>query len=155
MTENVSLIARQLTHLQRMREYLAHSTGRCTAILPVTDWKSLSLEDHEVLAAFRVRFSEFQEHLGKTMKAVAREEEVDVDRFGSVLAFMEKVGVLESAEQWKIIREIRNAISHEYEEDSARLTEFFTEMLKATPELFGSHQRLLAFCQKFYDIKPE
>jgi hypothetical protein len=68
---------------------------------------------------------------------------------------MEKVGVLESAERWKIIREIRNAISHEYEEDSARLTEFFTEMLKATPELFGSHQRLLAFCQKFYDIKLE
>ncbi len=141
MTENARLIARQLTHLQRMHEYLAHSIGRCEAILPVTDWKSLSFEEHEVLAAFRIRFSDFQEHLGKTMQAVAREEEVEVERFGSVLAFMEKIGVLASAERWKIIREIRNAISHEYEEDATRLTEFFTD--------------LMAFCQKSYNIIPE
>ena len=51
---------------------------------------------------------------------------------------MEKIGVLESAERWKIIREIHNAISHEYEEDSTRLNEVFGEMLKAAPELFGS-----------------
>jgi hypothetical protein len=155
MTENLRLIARQLAHLQRMREYLEHSIGRCEAILPVTDWKSLGLEEHEVLAAFRIRFSEFQEHLGKAMRAVASEEEIEIERFGSVLAFMEKIGVLESAERWKIIREIRNAISHEYEEDGARLSEFFDEMLKAAPELFGSHQKLMTFCQKSYALKPE
>jgi hypothetical protein len=155
MTENLRLIARQLAHVQRMREYLEHSIVRCMAIIPVADWKSLSLEGHEVLAAFRVRFSEFQEHLGKAMRAVASEEEIEIERFGTVLAFMEKIGVLESAERWKIIREIRNAISHEYEEDSARLNEFFGEMLKAAPELFGSHRKLLAFCQKSYDLKPE
>ena len=63
MTEHLRLIARQLGHLQRMREYLAYSTQR------------VSLEQHETLAAFRVRFSEFQEHLGKTMRAVAIEEQ--------------------------------------------------------------------------------
>jgi hypothetical protein len=155
MTENLRLVARQLAHLQRMGEYLAHSIGRCNAILPVSDWKSLSFEEHESLAAFRVRFSEFQEHLGKAMRAVANEEEVEVERFGSVLALMEKIDVLESAERWKIIREIRNAISHEYEEDSVRLSEFFTEMLKAAPELFATHQKLVAFCQKSYGLKPE
>jgi len=89
------------------------------------------------------------------MRAVASEEEIEVERFGAVLAFMEKIGVLESAERWKIIREIRNAISHENEEDGARLSEFFVEMLKAAPELFGSHEKLLAFCQKSYDLMPE
>lgn len=155
MTENLRLIARRLAHLRRMREYLEHSIGRCKAILPVSDWKSLSFEEHEVLAAFRVRFSEFQEHLGKAMRAVASEEEIDTERFGAVLAFMEKIAVLESSERWKIIREIRNAISHEYEEDSARLSEFFNEMLKAAPELFDSQQKLLCFCKKSYDLDPE
>ena len=61
------------------------------------------------------------------MRAVAIEEEVEAERFGSVLAFMEKLGVLESAERWKLIRELRNAINHEYEEDADRLTQFFTE----------------------------
>ena len=154
MTEHLQLIVKQLTHLQRMREYLAHSVQRCELIFPISNWSALSLEQHEVLAAFRVRFSEFQEHLGKTMRAIAIEEEVKVDRFGSVLAFMEKLGVLESAERWKMIRELRNAANHEYEEDADRLTLFFMEMIKAAPELFASYQRLLDFCNKAYGIKP-
>lgn len=154
MTENIRLIAKQLGHLQRMRDYLIHSVQRCTHILPVSNWQTLSLEEHEILAAFRVRFSEFQEHLGKTMRAVAIEEEVDVDRFGSVLVFMEKMSVLESAERWKIIREIRNAISHEYEEDETRLSVFFAEMLKAAPELLRNHEKLIAFCKDAYGIQP-
>jgi hypothetical protein len=155
MTEHLRLIARQLGHLQRMREYLVYSTQRVQRILPINNWRALSLEQHETLAAFRVRFSEFQEHLGKTMRAVAIEEEIEVERFGSVLAFMEKLGVLESTERWKIVRELRNAVNHEYEEDADRLTQFFTEMVKATPELFEHLQRLLDFCAKAYGIKPE
>lgn len=155
MTENAQLIAKQLSHLQRMRDYLKHSVERCSHILPVTDWQTLSFEEHEMLAAFRVRFSEFQEHLGKTMRAVAIEEDIDVDRFGSVLAFMEKIRVLESAERWKLIREIRNAINHEYEEDAARLSEFFAAMIEAAPELFGNHQKLVVFCKDAYGIQPE
>ena len=138
-----------------MREYLAYSAERCNAIFPVSNWQALRFEQHEMLAAFRVRFSEFQEHLGKTMRAVAIEEEVEVERFGSVLAFMEKLAILESAERWKMIREIRNAINHEYEEDSTRLTQFFTEMLKATPELYTIHQKLVAFCYEAYGINLE
>lgn len=155
MTENARLIARQLGHLQRMRDYLIHSVGRCAHLLPVSDWLALSFEEHEMLAALRVRFSEFQEHLGKTMRAVAIEEAVDVDRFGSVLAFMEKMRVLESAERWKLIREIRNAINHEYEEDASRLSEFFSAMIEAAPELFESYDKLVLFCKDAYGILPE
>lgn len=155
MTDHLHLIAKQLAHLQRMREYLAHSVHRCNEIFPVANWQTMSLEQHEMLAAFRVRFSEYQEHLGKTMRAVAIEEEVEVERFGSVLAFMEKLGVLESVERWKIIREIRNAVNHEYEEDANRLSQLFVEMLNATPELFACHQKLLDFCKEAYGINPE
>ena len=111
-----------------MREYLAYSTQRIQGILPITDWQALSLEQHETLAAFRVRFSEFQEHLGKAMRAVAVEEEIEVERFGSVLAFMEKLGVLESTERWKLIRELQNAVNHEYEEDTGGLTQFLPNL---------------------------
>ena len=152
MTEHLRLIARQLDHVQRMRDYLAHSFERCSEIFPVTNCQAMSMEQHEMLAAFRVRFSEFQEHLGKTMRAIAIEEEVEVERFGSVLAFMEKLKVLESVERWKMIREIRNAVNHEYEEDAGRLSLFFTEMFKATPELFACHERLVFFCAEAYGL---
>lgn len=152
MTDHLRLIARQLAKLQRMREYLAHSFERCSDIFPVMDWQAMSMEQHEMLAAYRVRFSEFQEHLGKTMRAVAIEEEVDVERFGSVLALMEKLDVLESADRWKMIREIRNAVNHEYEEDAGRLSQFFTEMFKATPELFACYEKLAFFCAEAYGL---
>jgi hypothetical protein len=155
MTEHLRLIARQLVHLKRMCEYLEYSAQRVDHILPIKNWQTLSMEQHEVLAAFRVRFSEFQEHLGKTMRAITIEEEIEVERFGSVLAFMEKLAIIETAERWKLIRELRNAVNHEYEEDAERLSQFFAEMLKATPELLATFQRLISFCADAYGINPE
>ena len=66
MTVHLRLIANQLTHLQRMREYLTYSFQRVEKISPITNWQTLTQEEHEMLAAYRVRFNEFQEHLGKT-----------------------------------------------------------------------------------------
>jgi len=154
MTEHLRLLEKQLTHLKQMRKYLEYSEQRVRRILPVTNWRDLSLEQHETLAAFRVRFSEFQEHLGKTMRAIAIEEEVEAERFGAILAFMEKLGLIETTERWKLIRELRNAINHEYEEDAERLAQFFLETLQATPELFDYFQRLLTFCADTYGVRP-
>ena len=44
MNEHLRLIAKQLSHLKRMREYLAHSVERCNDIFPVLNWSSLSFE---------------------------------------------------------------------------------------------------------------
>lgn len=152
MTENLKLIRIRLDHLTRMREYLAYSLSQVEAILQTQAWEALSPDQHESLAAFRVRFSEFQEHLGKTMRSVAIEEEQDVERFGAVLAFMERLRVIDSVEQWKLIRELRNAVNHEYEDDAARLAEFFELMTKETPTLFNCFDRLKDHCTQEYGV---
>lgn len=46
---------------------------------------------------------------------------------------MERLRVIDSVEQWKLLREFRNAVNHEYEDDAARLAEFFELMTKQTP----------------------
>ncbi len=83
MTDHLNLIRIKLQHLSRMSEYLVYSLSQVGSVLKLKDWAALSPHQHESLAAFRVRFSEFQEHLGKTMRAVAIEEEQEVERFGS------------------------------------------------------------------------
>jgi hypothetical protein len=88
------------------------------------------------------------------MKAVAIEEEVDVERFGVVLAFMEKIRILDSAERWKMIREIRNALGHEYEENTERLTQILSQMFNAVPELLMIHTKLETFCCEVYKLEP-
>ena len=83
MSEHIALIWKKLDHLARMREYLEYSVAQTQKLLPVQDWTQLQPDQHESLAAFRVRFSEFQEHMGKTMKAVALEEEKPSEPFTS------------------------------------------------------------------------
>lgn len=156
MSNNVALLARRLVHLARMREYLAYSQEQASKLLPITNWGMLTADQHETLAAFRVRFSEFQEHLGKCMRAIALEEESPTEPFGAVLALMEKLGILDQIDHWKLIRELRNAINHEYEDDPERIAEFFRLLSEETPVLFCYHQALERFCLNSYNISaPE
>jgi len=99
-----------------------------------------------------VRFSEYQEHLGKAMRAIAIEEEQKTEPFTTVLLYMEKLGVIDSVQSWKELRELRNAVNHEYEENPQRLSEFFLELVQATPELMDWHRRIVEFCQRNYRI---
>jgi hypothetical protein len=63
---------------------------------------------------------------------------------------MEKLSIIDSAQAWKELRELRNAINHEYEENPQRLSRFFSELVHATPTLMDWHQRLADFCQRNY-----
>jgi hypothetical protein len=150
MTQHQQLILKKIEHLTRMANYLAWSHEQITVFVPISEWSSLSPEQHETLAAFRLRFSELQEQIGKTMRAVAIEEEEIHEPFGAVLAFMEKLGILDSAMHWKLIRELKNAINHEYEENPKRLSEFFSQLATETPILMGYAERLIVYCEKHY-----
>lgn len=150
MTAHLQLLAAKLRQLARLRLYLGYSASQVQGLIPVGHWPSLSPDQHESLAAFRLRFSEYQEHLGKTMRAVAIEEEIDVDRFGTVLAFMERLQVLDSTDHWKLIRELRNAVNHDYEENPQRLNALLLQMLLEVDALRLCHQRLHAFCVQSY-----
>ncbi|WP_346308529.1 hypothetical protein [Limnohabitans sp.] len=150
MSEHVTLIWKKLDHLQRMRDYLKYSTQQVSALLPITNWQMLQPDQHETLAAFRIRFSEYQEHMGKTMKAIAVEEEKPAEPFTAVLLYMEKLGCIASVDRWKDIRELRNAVNHEYEDDPAVLHEFFEQMTQAVPELLSWHQQVHSFCKATY-----
>ena len=150
MSEHIALIWKKLDHLGRMRDYLRYSVTQVTALLPIEHWQSLLPDQHETLAAFRIRFGEYQEHMGKTMKAVAVEEEKPTEPFTAVLLYMEKLGCIDSVNRWKEIRELRNAVNHEYEDDPELLHEFFEQMIQAAPELLRWHDQLHSFCKATY-----
>ncbi len=153
MNEHIQLLWKKIEHLHRMQTYLEYSRAQTLPLMPIVGWQRHTPEQHETLAAFRVRFSEFQEHLGKVMRAIAREEEQNTEPFSAVLLYMEKLGIIDSAEHWKVIRELRNAVNHEYEENTQRLSEFFLALTQATPELFDWFGRSIAFCKATYPSK--
>ncbi len=157
MSENLNLIAKKLEHIEQMRAYLDYSIAKMQkplAKIRKHGMDALTPEEHETIAAFRARLADFQEHLGKAMRSVAIEEEVNVDRFGSVLAFMEKMGVLEDTDLWKVIRELRNDVHHKYENDAKILFQFFNNMVTLAPALLGYHDRLKTFVERTYGPAP-
>lgn len=135
-----------------MRNYLAYSLGQAQSVLPIKSWVDLTPENHESLAAFRVRFSDYQEKLGKTMRAIAIEEEQQTEPYGAVLAYMEKLGIIGSVQIWKEIRELRNAVNHEYDENPEKVASFFEELAKSTPILLAWHTQLEKFCAENYGL---
>jgi len=86
------------------------------------------------------------------MRAIAIEEEQKTAPYTAVLLYMEKLVIIESAESWKEIRELRNAVNHEYEENAERLAEFFIELAQSTQKLFAWHDQLVKFCEENYRV---
>lgn len=132
MTDHQQFIHRRLEHQDRMAGYLEWSLNQVKAFVPIKDWTACT-----------------QEHTGKSMRAIAIEEE-HYEPFGAALAFMEKLGVLDSMAHWKLIREPRNAVNLEYGDNPARLSEFFRLLTEEAPMLLGYAKRLKDCCCKNY-----
>jgi hypothetical protein len=105
-----------------------------------------TLDDSNDLAAFRMRVSEFQEHLGKLLASIAREEEIKYSGFSDVLAFSEKAEIITSESAWKEIREVRNQINHEYEDDPEALAEIINKIVTCIPALLEWENNAHNYC---------
>lgn len=148
MFKQKEIIAKRLAHLEKMRGYLAYSSRRMHAgEIAGKNLQMLPDADAEILAAFRARFAEYQEHIGKLLKAIALEEGVRVVGISDVLAFAEKAGMIGGERDWKEPRDVRNAISHEYEEDAETLSVLIGEMLNLVEPLMDIHRRAGQYCQ--------
>ncbi|MDO9011427.1 MAG: DUF86 domain-containing protein [Gallionella sp.] len=147
MKIHLQLIASRLAQLLKLRAYLLHATHKIEQCgMLKKNPAEYTLDDSNDLAAFRMRVSEFQEHLGKLLASIAREEEVKYSGFSDVLAFAEKAGIIASESAWKEIREIRNQLNHEYEDDPEALTEIINKMVACIPALLEWEANAHHYC---------
>lgn len=149
------IVARRLRDLGRMRRYLDYSAQRMRqAGVAAIEPRMLNDAQAEILAAFRMRFAEYQEHLGKLLKAIALEEGVAPVGMADVLAFAEKARIIDSADDWKEPRDVRNAIAHEYEEDAAVINALIALMLDLVGTLECIHERAARYCAEKLAVPP-
>lgn len=71
-----------------------------------------------------------------------------------VLAFAEKAGLIDSEQDWKTARDIRNAINHDYEENAQILAVLVGEMLNLVEPLTLMHQRAEHYCVHKLSVAP-
>lgn len=153
MSENLKILHKKLDHLSRMRGDIQHSLGKLPGLLATIKQSgvdALTPDQRETLSAFTTRFATYREHMGKTMKSVAIEEESATSPLGAILALMEKLSILDRPEKWDDVRSLRNAVNHEYEDDAGELHQILSAMAAAAPWLVTVHERLEAFVKGNY-----
>jgi cell division protein ZapA (FtsZ GTPase activity inhibitor) len=131
-----------------MRGDVEHSLGKLAGPLDTISKSgvvNLTADERETLSAFTTRFATYQEHLGKTMRSIAIEEESATNPFGAILALMEKLNILDSQEKWIDVRSLRNSVNHEYEDDADELHQILSNMAESAPWLISIHEKLDSF----------
>lgn len=150
---NRDIIERKLNVLLRLKVHLQFATQAAIehGVIGKTA-AQLSMADGQVLAAFRMRFSEYQEQLGKMLLSLAREEDIEIKGASSIAAFAEKFAFIESENDWHRIREIRNGINHDYEEE--HVAELTIAMRDEVSTLINILAPIVIFCHETYAISP-
>ncbi len=155
MSDNVEILYKKLNRLSRMRGDVEHSLGKLAGPLDTiikAGVAELTPDERETISAFTTRFATYQEHMGKTMRSVAIEEESATNPFGAILALMEKLDILDSQEKWSDVRSVRNSVNHEYEDDADELHQLLSNMAEAAPWLITVHEKLASFVNKAYPV---
>ncbi len=110
----------------RSGKLLVASRQRIERLIPlnISKMKNLSIDDLDMLDAFRVRFCDLQDSLGsKTFRSLLMLEEEDCETQLDIINKMDKRKIIPSFQDWKKLREIRNLFSHEYPDSDEQRAE--------------------------------
>jgi hypothetical protein len=113
--------------------------------------KDLDLGDFEVIKiidTFIFRFMKLQDYMGnKLFKAFLIEtgDYRDDMSFIDVLDKLEKLRVIDSAEDWIKLRKLRNKLAHEYPDELEEILEDIKEALKWVDYLKSTYQNIVEY----------
>ena len=141
------MLEQQLLAMAQMEALLKWSLDRCQPI-PMTAGQKPAQEDLGKFESLTARFARFNDIL--LLKIFRLIDAIDLDDAGTVrdrINRAEKKGLIEDAQRFIEIRELRNSIAHEYQPEA--LNVIFTETLQATPALLDVAERVRKYCLRY------
>lgn len=105
-----------------------------------------------VLDQFSTRFAKLQDAMGaKLFPAVLEltKEQGNYSAFLDKLNRLEKIGAIDSADQWLILREMRNEFSHDYPDDSALQAAILNKAYLLASELLAILNKIELFASSY------
>ena len=140
--EKLRLLQKQLQQMHKAANSLNWSLQRC---LPL-DITQLSAEDEEKFETLTARFARMSDIL--IQKVFRLVDKLDLESPGTVrdrINRAEKKGLIGSSRDFILIRELRNAIAHEYEEEA--LANIHAQVVRLTPVLLATPERIEMYLQ--------
>ena len=137
-------VQKYLNECRKHKNRIEKSYKKVKDIFPLSAprYEALSDEEVEAIDQYLFRFAKLQDTIGnKLFRLIVSEYIDDIERvtFLDILNKLEKIGILDSVEIWKNIRDIRSNISHQYDDNSK-------EMAEALNNIFAYKLTLRTLC---------
>jgi hypothetical protein len=139
---------------KRHAKRLLWAMARLRPRFPLTAASVIELNDEElaVLDQFSTRFAKLQDAMGaKLFPAVLElsKEQGELSAFLDKLYRLEKIGAIPSAENWLLLREMRNQFSHDYPDDPELQSATLNKAFKLADDLVSVLNRIELFAAKY------
>ena len=137
-------------HLLRIGE----AVEDLVAFMPLDEVTYISLDKNQVQALdqFLFRFSKLQDTMGqKLFKTILLflGEDIEGKPFIDILNLMEKLHLLDSANEWKELRDDRNDLAHNYEDEPIIASEIINRLYYKKDILIGIYQTIKEYYIKY------
>jgi hypothetical protein len=142
--DKLALLADELARAQQAAAHFEWSVRRCEPLSTATTW---SAEDLERLESMASRFARLSDLLTQRLMRLA--DELELESAGSLLDRLrraEKRGWVDHDGDMVRIRELRNLVAHEYEDED--LLALYREILRLAPTLLDCVQRVAAWAKQ-------
>ena len=121
-------VAKTIAECELHQKRIEHALNKLKKFMPLTpqNYKTLDNEQVEALDQFLFRFAKLQDTIGQRLfpgVLEILEEPVKERSFLDRLNRLEQLKIIESKEQWLNLRNMRNILAHEYENDPQGMSE--------------------------------
>jgi len=145
MDQKFTVLREQLDLLNKSAVVLHYSFQRCIEIQDQASFSDLDLERFESLTGRFARLTDLL--IQKIFRLI---DHIDLEDEGTVrdrINRAEKKALIASAEQFILIRELRNSIAHEY--DPAATEQIFFHVLAFCPLVFDAVDRIKLYVTRY------
>ena len=143
--EKRELLQESLEMLEKSLSYLIESYEKCRKIGVKDNYNSQELIEFEALTS---RFARTVDILtARVIRALLRFLREEKNTLIDVANYLEKLEIIENADELLLLRDTRNLIAHEYVLEN--VNELFKEVLNQTPKIFDISQSLKEFVSKY------
>jgi len=136
-------------HLLRIND--AYQDMQAFMLLNQEKYQQLTKDEIQAIDQYLYRFGKMQDAMGgKLFKLIIAKYEVNAERlaFIDILNKLEKLQIISSAEEWKILRKISNDLAHEYGEDPLEMASMLNSIYSKKPILENIYMKIKAFLEQ-------
>lgn len=151
-------LAAALVECRLHAQVLAQALDEAQALLPFNPASvaGISAQQRRLLDQIAYRFGKLQDSLGEKLLPgllqLAQEPIAPEASFIEKLQRLERLGAVASAADWKLLREMRNALAHDYPDAPQLQAAWLNQLLHSIPTLLGMAATAELFAARFQTV---